>query len=268
MPIGIAAFRALVAAGATPEMLVAFIEAQQAEEIERIEERRRKDRERKRKSKESSGKRGAPRKDVENAESKLGLAANDYPRAEELASEAAAPPVSEAIAAEQKEKSSPVPPPKEKSPTRVSRARAREATRLPDDWQPTDDDLAFARRLLPAHLVEHEVGDFRDYWHSKPKNATKRDWSATWRRWCRRTAQDLSQGPSGDRARHLPFSPVHPVKNNGGRNVEETASASSDWRRRRDAQHAARAELRASVVADAAAGEEDGRPSLRMVSDA
>jgi hypothetical protein len=266
MPISIAGLRALVATGATAEMLVAYVEAQQAEEIERIEERRRKDRERKRNSKESSGKRRAPRKDVENAESKLALAASDYPRAQQLVSEAAASPVNEAIAAEQKEKSSPVPPPKEKTPTRV--IGAREANRLPDDWQPMDDDLALARSLLPAPLVEYELGKFRDYWHAKPKDATKRDWSATWRNWCRRTAEGLPRGPLGDRARQLSFAPVHLVKNNGGHIVDQGSSVSSDWRRRRDAKHAALAELHASVVADAAAGEEDGRPPLRVVPDA
>jgi hypothetical protein len=234
--------------------------------VEFGEERRRKDRERKRNSKESSGKRRAPRKDVENAESKLALAASDYPRAQQLVSEAAASPVNEAIAAEQKEKSSPVPPPKEKTPTRV--IGAREANRLPDDWQPTDDDLALARSLLPAPLVEYELGKFRDYWHAKPKDATKRDWSATWRNWCRRTAEGLPRGPLGDRARQLSFAPVHLVKNNGGHIVDQGSSVSSDWRRRRDAKHAALAELHASVVADAAAGEEDGRPPLRVVPDA
>ena len=65
MPISIAALRALISAGATAEMVVAAVEAQQADEFARIEERRRKDRERKRHPKGSSGKRGIPRKDAE-----------------------------------------------------------------------------------------------------------------------------------------------------------------------------------------------------------
>jgi DnaT-like ssDNA binding protein len=271
MPISIAALEALVAAGATAEMVVAVVNAQQAEEITRIEERRRKDRERKRNSKQSKGKRKFPRKDTENADPKVSLAANDDPQAQELEAASTTSPVNVANAVEQKEKSSPVPPPKEKSPTRVARARTREATRLPDDWQPTGDDLAFARSVLPTQLVEHEVGKFRDYWHAKPKDATKLDWSATFRTWCRRAVDGLSRGPPGNRAAQRFFA-ADQAKNNGGQIVENTSNASSDWRRRRDDRHTARAELHASVVADREGREGtcegDGRPPLRVVPDA
>src|SRR5205807_2626424 len=49
MPICITTLRALVASGATAEMVLAFIETQQASEAIAIAERRRKERERKRK---------------------------------------------------------------------------------------------------------------------------------------------------------------------------------------------------------------------------
>ena len=271
MPISIATLKALVAAGATAEMILAAVEAQQAEEIDRVEERRRNDRERKRNSKDFRGKRKLPRKDTENAEAKPKLDANDGLQAQTLGSEATTSPVNKSHAPEQKEKSSPVPPPKEKSLPRVVRARAREATRLPDDWQPTDNDLAFARSVLPSQLVEHEVGKFRDYWHARPKDATKLDWSATFRIWIRRAVDGLSRGPPGDRTSQPRFAP-NQLKNNGGQIVENTSNASSDWRRRRDARQAAYAEFHDNVVAERkdreGTCEGDGRPPVRVVPDA
>jgi hypothetical protein len=56
--------------------------------------------------------------------------------------------------------------------------------RLPADWKPSPADREFAMGLGcdPDAIAAH----FRDYWHSKPgQNATKLDWAATWRNWCR-----------------------------------------------------------------------------------
>lgn len=67
--------------------------------------------------------------------------------------------------------------------------------RLPDDWMPTIDDLAFARSLLPAGKVESEVDRFRDHWHaSAQRNAIKNDWVAAWRNWIRNEVQKLEPG--------------------------------------------------------------------------
>lgn len=64
-------------------------------------------------------------------------------------------------------------------------------SRLPDDWQPTEQLVAYAteRGLSP----ERQAEDFRDYWHSATgKNAIKCDWSAAFRTWCRK-AVDFQQ---------------------------------------------------------------------------
>jgi hypothetical protein len=54
---------------------------------------------------------------------------------------------------------------------------------LPPDW------LAWALAEFPAWTEQHARGQadrFRDYWHSVAgSKATKRDWFATWRNWCR-----------------------------------------------------------------------------------
>ncbi|WP_249085591.1 helix-turn-helix domain-containing protein [Parasaccharibacter sp. TMW2.1890] len=64
--------------------------------------------------------------------------------------------------------------------------------RLPDDWQPSQEliDYANERNLDP----QREAEDFRDYWHSKPgAGGVKLDWAATWRTWCRRSADRQQQ---------------------------------------------------------------------------
>lgn len=62
-------------------------------------------------------------------------------------------------------------------------------TRLPADWTPSAEEHDFARSLglNPEKVAER----FRDYWCAKSgRDALKADWSATWRNWCRRDAND------------------------------------------------------------------------------
>jgi uncharacterized protein YdaU (DUF1376 family) len=66
-------------------------------------------------------------------------------------------------------------------------------TRLPDDWQPDEQDRQFARNfgLDPGVIAP----GFRDYWIAKPgADGRKLDWPATWRNWCRRAAADRASG--------------------------------------------------------------------------
>lgn len=57
-------------------------------------------------------------------------------------------------------------------------------TRLPADWQPGEKEFEIAAEYgmpMPA-----TADDFRDYWTAKVgKDARKKDWTATFRRWCR-----------------------------------------------------------------------------------
>lgn len=64
------------------------------------------------------------------------------------------------------------------------------ATRLPADWVLTQeyyDAAKTARPEWPDNHVKRVADGFRDYWVAKSgKDATKLDWLATWRNWCRR----------------------------------------------------------------------------------
>lgn len=85
------------------------------------------------------------------------------------------------------------PVPSEQPPPKVQS----KATRLPDDWQPSADDVAFAEQEgLSSDEISRECGKFRDYWHGVGgQRGTKRDWPATWRNWIRRAADDRRAGP-------------------------------------------------------------------------
>jgi DNA-binding Lrp family transcriptional regulator len=81
-------------------------------------------------------------------------------------------------------------------PSPTSLARPPRGCRLPPDWVPSEADAEFATGLglRPGAIA----AQFRDYWHAKTgKDATKLDWSATWRGWCRREAE---RAPNGQRA--------------------------------------------------------------------
>jgi hypothetical protein len=64
-------------------------------------------------------------------------------------------------------------------------------TELPTDWMPTALDLEFARgEGLGDDAIRREIGKFKDYWPNAPTARRKKvDWSATWRNWIRRAAE-------------------------------------------------------------------------------
>ncbi len=58
-------------------------------------------------------------------------------------------------------------------------------TRLPEDWQPSESDRAFARKQgLNEEDIDREAQKFFNHWTSKTgAGATKRDWHRTWQNW-------------------------------------------------------------------------------------
>ena len=59
---------------------------------------------------------------------------------------------------------------------------------------------------MQPESVRSEAAKFSDYWHAKTgRDATKADWQATWRNWCR-TALERSPRQAGQRmptGRHI-----------------------------------------------------------------
>jgi hypothetical protein len=70
----------------------------------------------------------------------------------------------------------------------------RRGTRLPSDWKPSLEAAKFARDL--GLDVDGVADRFRDYWIARAgAGGVKLDWLATWRNWCRQTAEHSFNKP-------------------------------------------------------------------------
>ena len=89
-------------------------------------------------------------------------------------------------------------------PEALRAGRAPNATRIPDDWQPSDALKAWALEHEPSVDANRETLKFLDYWRaSSGAKARKSDWDATWRGWIRRAAEGLPKGQiNGSNGRH------------------------------------------------------------------
>jgi uncharacterized protein YdaU (DUF1376 family) len=73
------------------------------------------------------------------------------------------------------------------------RTRESRATRLPADWEPSDELIAFARKERPDLNLRTTVMSFMNYWQAKSgKDATKLDWDKTFKNW----VLNEKQGPA------------------------------------------------------------------------
>ncbi|WP_455466820.1 hypothetical protein [Bartonella sp. B39] len=84
---------------------------------------------------------------------------------------------------------------------KVKRFKTDRGCRLPDDFEP---DYAFAiQEGLSPECVKVEMEKFRDYWRAKTgKDATKRDWPATWRNWVRNSKDYQKNKQGGNNGNH------------------------------------------------------------------
>ena len=66
-------------------------------------------------------------------------------------------------------------------------SKEKRGTRLFQDWIPDQNQTNEAAGMgLTMQEIDNEAAKFRDYWIAKSgQSATKVDWSATWRNWCR-----------------------------------------------------------------------------------
>ena len=115
--------------------------------------------------------------------------------------------------------------PKTGSPKRKSDSAR--GSRLPPDWQPSEDDLRFAASLgmSPAE-IRIEADRFRDYWAAQTgQRARKADWRATWRNWCRKA---VDQKTRGQPPRAPPTEPQDPWVRAGLTMIAEERAAHDD----------------------------------------
>lgn len=75
---------------------------------------------------------------------------------------------------------------KEKDKVKVKEKSSSRASRLPQDWVASPENISFCQNQRPD-LDPYEVEKrFRDYWIAKAgHDASKTDWDATWRNWVR-----------------------------------------------------------------------------------
>ncbi len=90
----------------------------------------------------------------------------------------------------------PTPPPPPPPPER-------RGTRLPPDWQPSEDLVAFAAEQgFHPDRIAAIAEQFRDYWHAVAgAKGRKLDWPATWRNWVRRDADGAKNGGNAGQSR-------------------------------------------------------------------
>lgn len=84
---------------------------------------------------------------------------------------------------------------------REAKASLGRASRLPEDWHPSDEEYRFAlgEGMAPDE-VDREAAKFRDYWHGKGgKDGRKADWKATWRNWIRNSRDRGGARPAASR---------------------------------------------------------------------
>lgn len=125
------------------------------------------------------------------------------------------------------------------APTWVGAAAPR-GSRIPEDWQPSDEDRAHARsKGLSDAAIAATAEAFRDYWTAESgQKARKRDWSAAWRTWIRRDLEGGMRGrggrPVGELA-HKPSGATLSEVDQGYRagvfGRERKEGASADWQR-------------------------------------
>lgn len=115
------------------------------------------------------------------------------------------------------------------------RKRGSAATRIPDDFALTEEMRKWAFQSGLAHLnLDLITEEFVDFWRGASKNATKKDWVATWRNRVRAVAQQqqpqlaLAPKPQFER-RGLAFTPVCPTCKAPPEHVHDPECPDQSW---------------------------------------
>lgn len=86
------------------------------------------------------------------------------------------------------------------SPTPPRSGKSAKGTRLPDNWQPSDELHDWARNTRPDLDIELVVEKFRDFWHAKAgKDGLKASWDSAFRTWVRNESAPAGRANGGAR---------------------------------------------------------------------
>ena len=68
----------------------------------------------------------------------------------------------------------------------IKRVEKQRGTRLPANWEPSDEDIAYCKKERPDLQWQRVAENFRDYWLAQAgSKAVKMDWSRVWKTWVR-----------------------------------------------------------------------------------
>lgn len=177
--------RAMLAAGATAEMIVAAVEADFDAEEKKKAVKRAQDAERQRKKRSTDASRGVTRAERTKKESRkdagLGSGDESHKGAKDGPEKEGPPhPLKKTITPPNEAKAS-------LPPERVL-PKATRGARLPQDWHPDEALWAWAqdRLALTPEVLRFETGAFRDhFWGAPGQKGVKLDWNRTWKNWMR-----------------------------------------------------------------------------------
>jgi hypothetical protein len=90
----------------------------------------------------------------------------------------------------------------EKETEGKKREKVQRGTRLPANWEPSDEDIAYCKKERPDLQWQRVAENFRDYWLAQAgSKAVKMDWSRVWKTWVRNEKGARTYESAKDRSR-------------------------------------------------------------------
>jgi len=84
----------------------------------------------------------------------------------------------------------------------IKRVEKQRGTRLPANWEPSDEDIAYCKKERTDLQWQRVAENFRDYWLAQAgSKAVKMDWSRVWKTWVRNEKGARTYESAKDRSR-------------------------------------------------------------------
>jgi len=167
--------RALVLSGATPEAILAVVEAHEESTSDALAARRASDAERQRAKRE---------RDAHNVMSRdVTVTVNGHAEADPSCAQVVIPSSSLRSEGTSEAKASSVnaSKPAEPEKPKTKPPKTNRGTRLSEDWEPCETEIALARAEgLTDEEIDRAALEFRNYWCARTRDATKLSWPRTW----------------------------------------------------------------------------------------